>query len=287
MPDEKVGRSGRTVKCAACGNRWTAAPELVLGRRGGDDSGDIDFVPLSQLRAATEEQETEPVHDLPGEALPKMFRARAHAKAEVRQAMTAGVIWAGMVALLGVIIALAIVYRLEVVKLWPRSASAYALVGLPVNPTGLVIESVKAAPTLRAGHAALTVYGVVRNVRDRAVQVPPVQITLFNPKGKRVAGQIAVAEPQMLPPGAIRHFSATLLDPPATASDLEVAFALKPGVMAKVRSTVPLRADKTPLAASHIQLRGPADHDPLPTEAVALPDAAGETKSVPASGHHD
>jgi len=62
----------------------------------------------------------------------------------VRQAAATGIIWAAMAATLVVILALAAVFRIGVVGLWPKAAAAYAWVGLPVNDLGLTIEGIEA-----------------------------------------------------------------------------------------------------------------------------------------------
>ena len=66
------------------------------------------------------------------------------------------------------IIALGIIFRVDVVRLWPRTASAYAGVGLPVNSLGLVIEGVRFEPSLQDGHAALAAI-----MEPRMFPIPP------------------------------------------------------------------------------------------------------------------
>ncbi|WP_411016889.1 hypothetical protein, partial [Salmonella sp. s51944] len=96
----------------------------------------------------------------------RAFRAKADTDRRVREAAATGVIWAGMAAALVLMIALGIIFRVDVVRLWPRTASAYAGVGLPVNSLGLVIEGVRFEPSLQDGHAALSVSGMIRNIEN-------------------------------------------------------------------------------------------------------------------------
>ena len=49
---------------------------------------------------------------------------------------------AGVLALM----ALAVVFRVEVVRAWPRTASAYAAAGFTVTAEGLVFENIAAEP---------------------------------------------------------------------------------------------------------------------------------------------
>jgi hypothetical protein len=121
--------------------------------------------------------------------------------------------------------ALCIVFRADVVRLWPRSAAAYATIGMPVNSLGLVLEAVKAEPALQGGRAALSISGQIRNIEDRTLTAPPLKISLLNKAGKPVATQIARAADPRIPPGETRHFAIDMFDPPSSAHDLEVTFA--------------------------------------------------------------
>ena len=125
--------------------------------------------------------------------MPKAYRARVNAERRLREAAGTGIIWAGMAAAMAVIVAAAVVFRVDLVRIWPRTAGAFASVGLPVNHVGLVIEGLKAEPSLQDGHAALTISGVLRNIEDHTVEAPPLRLSLLNPAGKRVAGKIAAA----------------------------------------------------------------------------------------------
>jgi hypothetical protein len=70
----------------------------------------------------------------------------------------------------------------------------------------------------------LAVTGAIRNVRDVPVTSPPVRLTLLNRAGQQVAAKVVKPADATIPGRAKRHFSITMLDPPATARDLEVRF---------------------------------------------------------------
>jgi predicted Zn finger-like uncharacterized protein len=265
----KIPPEGRTVKCASCGHRWTAmaeAPELIVD----EASSEPELAPLA-VESAVEESAAED--------LPKEFRAKAADDRKVREAATTGIVWAAMAAALVVMVAVAGVFRINVVNLWPKTAAAYAWVGLPVNSLGLTIEGVRAEPALQDGHAALSVSGMFRNVKDRAVTAPPLRISLINKAGRTVATKIAQPADAVVPPGETRHFAIAILDPPVTASQLEVAFA-------------PEAAHKNyPKAARHVVSR-PVAHGalreatpPVAPAAVAVehPPVAVEAKPLPAN----
>ena len=288
VDDAKVGAAGRVVRCASCGHRWTARNEETndLFDEPADTgvSSEAELAALNAAAAAaTAETESEPpVSALPGEELPKVFRARADAERRLREATTTGVVWAGMAAAMAVTIVGALIFRIDVVRLLPSSAGAYASVGLPVNTVGLVIENLKAEPSLEDGHAAVTISGVMRNITDHAVISPPLRVELRNAKDKRVAGRIAAAADPKIPPSEVRHFAITIVDPPRTAKDLVIDFVVEPGAAGAVKAA--LKTPAKPTAEPELALRGAQD-------VVAEGEAAGhepsghETGAPPSDTH--
>lgn len=232
VDDSKVGAAGRVVRCASCGARWTARNEEALDLfeepSAADLAGEPNLTALDGASNPADDPET-PVDQLPGEELPKVFRARADAERRLKEAKTAGIVWGGMVAMMLLLMGGAWLYNIKIAKLWPSTAGAYAFVNHPVNTVGLVVEDLKAEPTMQNGHAAITITGVLRNITDHKVVTPPLRVALLNENGKRVAGKLAAAADPLIPPSQTRHFSVTLLDPPRTANTLEIGFALEPG----------------------------------------------------------
>jgi predicted Zn finger-like uncharacterized protein len=254
VADDRIGPQGRTVRCASCGTKWTATAEPPLELASSPELGATDFDPFDPT--SPDDAPTAELSDLPGEELPKAFRERAQTREKMREAATQGAVWAGLVGVLAVLIGLAVVMRQDVARLWPRTAGAYAMVGLPVNLVGLAIENQHAQPALRDGHAALVVTGSLRNIRDRAIAAPPLRISLLNPAGKAVAVKIADPGGARIPPGEARRFSVDLLDPPVSATDVEIAFdqarprrspAGQPVVKTTLRGLTGVGAEAAPL----------------------------------------
>lgn len=270
VDDSKIPADGRLVKCASCGARWTATAEISLELENSEEEGAI-----AVERAP--EPETPP-RPLTGDELPKAFRAKADTERRVREAAATGVIWAGMAAALVLMIAMAIIFRVDVVRLWPRTASAYAGVGLPVNSLGLVIEGVRFEPSLQEGHAALSVSGMIRNIENEPVVTPPLRISLLDAEGKAVATKIARPADARIPPGETRHFAIALLDPPASAKELEVAFAPREPVNLSVKQGDPAPA---PEHAPGPALRPAAAPPPAPAPVEAQPLPPGSPDALP------
>ncbi|MBO9708469.1 MAG: zinc-ribbon domain-containing protein [Caulobacter sp.] len=276
VDDSKVGASGRVVRCAACGNRWTARNEEEPLDLFEDPSASAvmgDSLPGGPDGVDAGAGAEPPVSALPGEELPKVFRARADAERRLREAKTTGIVWASMAVVLVLILTSAIVFRMNIASLWPKTAGAYALVKRPVNTVGLQIEDLKAEPSMENGHAAVTITGVLRNITDHPVTTPPVRVSLLNEHDKRVAGQLAAAADPNIPPSQTRHFAVTLLDPPRTAKTLEIGFALEPGAAQAARHAL-----KSPVAEGHQSpsLRGAQDQPIDPAATAADTQGAGQ-----------
>jgi predicted Zn finger-like uncharacterized protein len=210
--DEAVGDTGRTVRCTNCGKSWRAMGEPPLDLRVAEDGAlGRDAAPAAADLKATE--------------LPRAYRARVEETKRVREAAASGAVWAAIAAAFLLVVGAAMVFRIDVVRAVPRTASLYAALGMPVNQVGLTIERIQAQPALQDGRAALMVTGVVRNIRSKPVVSPPLRIALLDKAGKRVAARTARVTDPKVPPGGLRIFSVAMLDPPASAVDVEVTFA--------------------------------------------------------------
>ena len=84
-----------------------------------------------EVAAASEPAPLSPAYPKPGKKKP------GAAGAQKREGAVAALVWAGLAVFLAGILGAAAFYRVEVVRLAPRLASAYAAAGLPVNTVGL------------------------------------------------------------------------------------------------------------------------------------------------------
>ena len=235
IDETKLGPQGRTVRCAGCGDSWRAEP-LADPLQLTPDHLTPDFAPPQPASASTPEPEpakeevfaanAEPdLAQLPAEELPKAFRQKAEAKRRTREALTAGVVWGAMAAGLAVLLLCAIVFRAQVVRLWPRTAGAYAAVRLPVNPLGVAPDNVQAAAGLENGRAALIVTGAERNIDSRPRKSVPLLISVYDKAGVRLLSRTVDMPTRALDGGESRPFRVSFLDPPLAAAQVGVDFA--------------------------------------------------------------
>jgi len=226
IDESKLGPQGRTVRCAGCGESWRAEPvaeplQLTPQNMTADLAAED-----STAEDVSEASGAEPdLAATPAEELPKVFRQKAEAKRRTREAMTAGLVWGGMAAGLALMVLAAVVFRVQVVELWPRTAGAYAAVRLTVNPLGLAPDNVQVAPGLENGRAALIVTGAERNIDSRPRRAAPLRISLYDKAGARLLSRIVDMPASPLGGGESRAFRVSFLDPPMAASQVGVDFA--------------------------------------------------------------
>jgi predicted Zn finger-like uncharacterized protein len=234
LPDWQVGREGRAVKCTNCGKVWRAegAPEP-------------EPEPEPEFAAPSHHFEPEPEHPLPDPE--EEFAAAAQRRAEILRQKKAeaerrqrqgtvitAAVWAGIVAAIALCVALAGIFRIQVVKWWPGTATAYAALGVPVNASGLLIDKVKAAPAIVEGHRSLVVTGVLTNASAAPRAAPAFRIGILDKAGKPLAQRvIETAPPVALKVGEARRFQLQVADPPPGAVDVEVTLALPGGDAAR------------------------------------------------------
>ena len=279
VDDDAIG-DGRTVRCAACGVSWKAQVKPPLELRVTSEEGAFGADPPAASQSLEDDPLDRPAADVPGEELPKVFRAKAATERRTREAAVQGVVWAGTGAVLAVLVTAAVVFRVDVVRMWPRSASAYAGVGLPVNRVGLTIEGVRAQPSLQDGRPALVVSGLLRNIRTRAVSPPPLSIALLDKDGRRLAVKHVSAGDEIVPPGQTRTFAVSLVNPPMAASDLEVTFLIAgPAVVAPRPISAPRLSPAAPDAKAMLLAPSIEEVKPLPPASpYALPASSTPAK---------
>jgi len=117
--------------------------------------------------------------------------------------------------------------RVDVVRIYPRAAAAYAMIGSPVNPVGLEFEAVgaKVAPN---DPGKVLVSGALRNVRDNEIVAPAVRVALLDAHGAEIGFKIVRIDAAPVLPGKVEGFAAVIPDPGGHGVDVGVAFVSAP-----------------------------------------------------------
>ena len=207
--DSTIGESGRTVKCAACGNSWFVAPK-------------------EQKESARRNPAA--AHEIYRERVREQRRRKSRFAALLSWLITAGLFFA-----LGVG---AIVFRNEVVKAWPQAAGAYKQLGFDVNPYGLEFEDIQRSRTFNDTIPIVTVAGKAVNISRSAVHTPAVRVELKDERGAIVSTTYGPIQPETLPAGKTGSFQIVVQQAPIESFEIELSFV--------PRDQVPATADMTP-----------------------------------------
>jgi predicted Zn finger-like uncharacterized protein len=117
-----------------------------------------------------------------------------------------------------------IVWRTDVVKVLPQTASLYAAIGLPVNLRGLSFDNVTTTTETNDGVTVLVVDGNIASTSSRVVEVPRLRFSLRNRSGHEIYAWTAQPGRSLLPPGQTLAFRSRLASPPADGHDVIVRF---------------------------------------------------------------
>lgn len=118
-----------------------------------------------------------------------------------------------------------VAFRQDVAEMWPRSASAFAALGLDVNVYGLEFYDLAVERDFDGATPVLLVSGEVRNIGRDEKAVPPVRISLRDTRSHEIFELVNVVTDQPLAAGGAAPFMIRVENPPADAVDLEATFA--------------------------------------------------------------
>lgn len=263
-PDEAIGPGGRTVRCKTCKHTWRATLEEPL---------ELSASPpgVDSANARREEPAPESLAETSAPELPRAFRARAEQQRRLRRAAAHGVVWAGIASGFAALLAAAWLFRVEVVELAPRTAAAYAAVGLTVNPTGLEFEAVsaRAAPN---DPGKVLISGALRNVRDEERIAPPVRVALLDRQGAEIGHAVVRIDAAPVLPGKVQGFAAVIPDPGGNGQGVGVAFVLEDAapVRAAARARPAAPPVQRPLPEAEPAAPAPVVEAPAPTAEAGL-----------------
>ncbi len=153
------------------------------------------------------------------------FRAQQADRMRRERNRAAVVAWGATGAALAASASGMVLFRQDVAELWPRSASAFAALGLDVNVYGLEFYDLAVERAFDGPTPILLVSGEVRNIgRDDKV-LPPVRISLRDARSHEIFELVSEIGEAPLAAGAATPFQVRVENPPVDAVDLEATFA--------------------------------------------------------------
>ena len=125
---------------------------------------------------------------------------------------------------LGAVLAALLIWRADVVRVMPQTASLYAAIGLPVNLRGLAIEDIQAAKEVQDGIAVLVIEGQIVNKTRMMLEVPRLRLAMRNGAGAEIYNWTALPSRPVLGPYEVQPFRTRLASPPGDGKDVMVRF---------------------------------------------------------------
>lgn len=225
--DAAIGSAGRTVRCAACGFSWFAEPQLELRTAAEAPEAVKAAAPAQEPLTRERVERLRRAAEQPGPAPSAAAKFRAQQAERMRRERTraAAVVWAATGAALAASATGMVAFRQDVAEVWPRSASAFAALGLEVNVYGLEFYDLSVERAFDGPTPILLVSGEVRNIGRDDKLVPPVRVSLRDTRSQEIFELVNAITDQPIPAGGAVPFQIRVENPPADAVDLEATFA--------------------------------------------------------------
>ncbi|KZD25885.1 MJ0042-type zinc finger domain-containing protein [Tardiphaga robiniae] len=120
-----------------------------------------------------------------------------------------------------------VIWRVDLVKLMPQTATFYQAVGLDVNIRGLAFKDVKVTTETVDGKSVLLIEGLIVSETRTPTALPRLRFVVRDEKGTEIYGWNAVLEQPGLNPGDKTWFRSRLASPPVEGRSIDVRFFTK------------------------------------------------------------
>jgi predicted Zn finger-like uncharacterized protein len=127
-------------------------------------------------------------------------------------------------AAMGALVLALVIWRADVVRLLPQTATFYKMVGLEVNLRGLMFKDVKITRENVEGKPVLVIEGVIVGETRKPVELPRLRFSVRDEQGTEVYAWNAVLEQAVLNPGERAWFKSRLASPPPEGRNIDVRF---------------------------------------------------------------
>jgi hypothetical protein len=117
-----------------------------------------------------------------------------------------------------------IIWRNDVVRLLPQTATFFQFTGLGVNLRNLAFEDVKVSTETVNGSRVVVIEGAIAGTSRKAVEIPRLRFVVQDARGADIYAWNAVVDQAVINPGEKVAFRSRLASPPAEAHSLVVRF---------------------------------------------------------------
>lgn len=172
--------------------------------------------PAGPMDAATAEEPQEDIESVAARRL--LERSAANRRRRLKVALPL------LILLLVGLNAAVLVWRADVVRALPQTASLFAAIGLPVNLRGLEFANVTVTRDQHEGVSVLVVEGLILSVAKTPVDVPRLRLSIRNESGAEIYSWTTLPTRNILGAGEQLPFRSRLASPPADGREVMVRF---------------------------------------------------------------
>ena len=259
-----LGANGRTVRCSRCKETWLARPEDAIeeitvpamaaasqaddqsdlaqhwNSYANEESGDTPVVESPSIASDWPSEETkEPEEDwsaaaqsadddaLSGKPHQSWFRGLFRRRVQYPRATAPRKSAFGLptaCAAMGALVVALVVWRADMVRLLPQTASFYRIVGFNVNLRGLAFKDVKVTSETVDGKQVLVIEGAIVGETRKAVDIPRLRFSVRDAQGAEIYAWNTVLEQTVLHPGERALFKSRLASPPPEGRNIDIRF---------------------------------------------------------------
>jgi predicted Zn finger-like uncharacterized protein len=130
-------------------------------------------------------------------------------------------------AAMGALVLALVIWRVDVVRLLPQTATFYKLIGLEVNVRGLMFKDVNITSETVEGKPVLVIEGVIVGEARKPVELPRLRFSVRDAQGAEIYAWNTVLEQTVLKPGEKAWFKSRLASPPPEGRHIDVRFFSK------------------------------------------------------------
>jgi predicted Zn finger-like uncharacterized protein len=135
-------------------------------------------------------------------------------------------------AAMGALVLALMIWRVEVVRLLPQTATFYKMVGFDVNVRGLALKDMKITTETVEGKPVLVIEGVIVGEARQPVELPRLRFSVSDAHGAEIYAWNAVLDQSVLKPGERAWFKSRLASPPPEGRNIDVRFFSKRDIAA-------------------------------------------------------
>jgi predicted Zn finger-like uncharacterized protein len=157
-------------------------------------------------------------------ARPSWFRKLVKPPASPRASAKSLVSLPTACAAMGALVLALMIWRVEVVRLLPQTATFYQMAGFDVNVRGLAFKDVKVTTETVEGKPVLVIEGVIVGEARQPIELPRLRFSVSDAHGAEIYAWNAVLDQPVLKPGERAWFKSRLASPPPEGRHIDVRF---------------------------------------------------------------